>query len=68
LIYGTSAESCRLQQRSAGEVDFKASNTVNANWTWDLSQSGDLPPGASVWWQWEVQDDTGEHLPAPPNS
>ena len=58
LIYGTSAESC-VSSSARQEVDFKASNTVNANWTWDLSQSGDLPPGASVWWQWEVQDDTG---------
>ena len=28
----------------------------NAEWTWEMRQSGSLPPGASLWWRWRYTD------------
>lgn len=59
LEYGT-------RQLTCGEViakafpDFTPGTTVQAEWTWDMRQSGSLPPGASVWWRWRYVDETGQ--------
>lgn len=58
LEYGTEQQTC-------GEVIAKAfpqftpSNTVDAEWVWDMRQSGSLPPGASIWWRWHYTDSSG---------
>ncbi len=58
LEYGTGQLTC-------GDVVAKAfpqitpGKTVNAEWTWDMRQSGSLPPGATIWWRWRYTDDTG---------
>ena len=33
--------------------------TVQAKWTWDMRQSGSLPPGAQIWWRWRYTDSSG---------
>ncbi|MDR3577027.1 MAG: peptidase MA family metallohydrolase [Anaerolineaceae bacterium] len=66
LIYGTSAQSC-FTDNARQDIDFRASKSVNATWTWDLTQSRYLPPGSSVWWQWEVQDGSGQTFTSPIN-
>jgi hypothetical protein len=33
--------------------------TVQAEWTWDMRQSGSLPPGAQIWWRWKYTDESG---------
>jgi len=59
LEYGT-------EQLTCGDVIAKAfpqitpGKTVNAEWTWDMRQSGSLPPGATIWWRWRYMDDTGQ--------
>ncbi len=59
LEYGT-------RQLTCGEVlakafpDFTPGKTVQAEWTWDMRQSGSLPPGASVWWRWRYVDESGQ--------
>jgi len=59
LEYGTDQLTC-------GEViakafpQFNPSKTVNVEWTWEMRQSGSLPPGATIWWQWRYTDDTGK--------
>ncbi len=61
LVYGLNGRSC--QQGSARqEVDVFASSSVFAIWEWDLSQSGALPPGVTVWWQWEMVDSLGNQF------
>lgn len=58
LVYGLSGRSC--QQGSARQaVDVFESSTVFAIWEWDLLQSGALPPGVTLWWQWEMVDSLG---------
>jgi hypothetical protein len=58
LEYGTEQQTC-------GEVIAKAfpqftpSNTVEAQWVWDMRQSGSLPPGAAIWWRWRYTDSSG---------
>ncbi len=53
------------EQLTCGEViakafpEFTSSKSVNVEWTWDMRQSGSLPPGASLWWRWHFKDQTG---------
>jgi hypothetical protein len=53
------------EQQTCGEVIAKAfpqftpGKTVNAEWTWEMRQSGSLPPGAELWWRWRLTDANG---------
>jgi hypothetical protein len=64
LEYGSSQLTC-------GTVEAKAfpsvtpGTSVKVDWTWDMHQSGSLPPGASVWWQWLVTDSNGALFTSP---
>jgi hypothetical protein len=59
LEYGTGQSTC-------GEVIAKAfpqftpGSNVQVEWTWDMRQSGSLPPGATIWWRWRYADQTGK--------
>ena len=52
-------------QQTCGDVIAKAypqiapDKTVQVEWTWDMRQSGSLPPGTSIWWRWVYTDETG---------
>ena len=54
------------EQQTCGEVIAKAfpqftpGTTVEAEWTWEMRQSGSLPPGAQLWWRWRVTDANGQ--------
>ena len=54
------------EQQTCGEVIAKAfpqftpGKTVTAEWTWEMRQSGSLPPGANLWWRWRVTDANGQ--------
>jgi hypothetical protein len=58
LEYGTEQQTC-------GEViakafpQFSPSESVDAEWIWDMRQSGSLPPGAAIWWRWRYTDSSG---------
>jgi hypothetical protein len=53
------------EQQTCGEVIAKAfpqftpGKTVNTEWTWEMRQSGSLPPGAQLWWRWRITDANG---------
>lgn len=53
------------EQQTCGEViakafpEFTPGTTVDAQWTWEMRQSGSLPPGAQIWWRWRVTDAGG---------
>ena len=59
LEYGTDQLTC-------GEVVAKAfpqfdpGKSVNVEWTWEMRQSGSLPPGAEIWWRWRYTDENGQ--------
>jgi hypothetical protein len=54
------------KQQTCGEVIAKAfpqftpGKTVEAKWTWEMRQSGSLPPGAQIWWRWRATDANGQ--------
>jgi hypothetical protein len=53
------------EQQTCGDVIAKAfppftpGKNVNMEWTWEMRQSGSLPPGAQLWWRWRMTDATG---------
>jgi hypothetical protein len=59
LEYGTTQLTC-------GDVIAKAfpqftpGTSVKVEWSWDMRQSGSLPPGANIWWRWRVTDANGK--------
>ena len=58
LEYGT-------EQLTCGDViakafpEFTPGKSIDAQWTWDMRQSGSLPPGATIWWRWRYTDESG---------
>src|SRR5215216_6599085 len=53
------------EQQTCGEVIAKAfpkftpGQIVITQWTWEMRQSGSLPPGAQLWWRWHLKDANG---------
>jgi hypothetical protein len=58
LEYGNEQQTCG-QVIARAFPSFAPSNSVDVEWTWDMRQSGSLPPGASIWWRWRYTDETG---------
>jgi hypothetical protein len=58
LEYGTSELTCGTVVAKAFP-QFTPAKTVNAEWAWEMKQSGSLPPGASIWWRWRYIDESG---------
>ena len=58
LEYGTDQLTCGSVIAKAFP-QFTPNTTVNAEWTWEMKQSGSLPPGASLWWRWRYIDEDG---------
>jgi hypothetical protein len=58
-------------QLTCGTVEAKAFPTltpgtdVKVDWVWEMRQSGSLPPGASVWWRWQVSAAGGVQFTSP---
>ncbi len=38
---------------------FTPGKRTQVSWTWDMRQSGSLPPGAQLWWRWRYGDASG---------
>ena len=61
LEYGT-------KQLTCGEViakafpQFSPGKSLTVEWTWDMRQSGSLPPGTTIWWHWRYVDETGKEI------
>ena len=53
LEYGNEAQTCG---EGIGKAfpQFTPGKTINAEWTWEMRQSGSLPPGATLWWRWRI--------------
>ena len=60
-----------VNQLTCGTVDAKAfpqltaGKDVKVTWTWQMLQSGSLPPGVTVWWHWLVTDSSGTRFTSP---
>ena len=54
--------SCRV------DVDFNPGTTVDVSWTWNMLETGGLPPGAEIEYRWLIQDADGELTETAPSS
>lgn len=56
------------EQQTCGEVTAKAfpqftpAKSIDIEWTWDMRQSGSLPPGTNIWWRWRYTDESGSEF------
>ena len=48
--------SCRV------DVDFTPGQQVTASWTWDMLETGGLPPGAEIYYWWLIEDAAGHQI------
>jgi hypothetical protein len=58
LEYGDQQETCG-QVTAEAFPQFTPASTVSVQWTWDMRQSGSLPPGSQIWWRWRYTDSSG---------
>jgi hypothetical protein len=58
LLTGTNGHACQPSQ-ARQSLDFTPGPHVDLTWDLDFRQSGLLPPGAEVWWQWIVTTSGG---------
>lgn len=54
--------SCRV------DIDFTPGTEVNASWTWNMLESGGLPPGTAIEYRWLIEDASGLRTETPLNS
>jgi hypothetical protein len=64
LEYGVDQLTCATVVAKAFPT-FTAAPAIKVEWTWQMQQSGSLPPGALLWWQWQVQDASGVQFTSP---
>lgn len=55
LEYGTTELTCGTVVARAFP-SFTPGTNVQAEWSWEMVQSGSLPPGATIWWRWRYSD------------
>ncbi len=61
LEYGAETLTCGTVVAKAFP-EFERGNPVRASWTWEMRQSGSLPPGATIWWRWRYTDAGGQEF------
>lgn len=66
LLYATNAQTCQnaLARRN---VEFEMEGDwARAEWSWDLNDTGALPPGALLSWQWQLVTVAGDTFTSEP--
>lgn len=58
LEYGDEQLTCG-QVLAKAYPQFTAGTQMDVEWTWEMRQSGSLPPGSSIWWRWHFTDESG---------
>lgn len=64
LEYGVEQLTCGTVVAKAFP-QFEPANKVDVSWLWDMRQSGSLPPGETIWWQWRIVDVNGQETLTP---
>ncbi len=59
FVYGTDERTCTDVQATSLLI-FTPSQVVKAKWQWDMHNSGSLPPGTQIWWQWKAVTMSGQ--------
>jgi hypothetical protein len=60
LEYGLSGRDCSPDVVIAVPDSFTPGTSVKAQWVWNVSELGDLPPGMKIWWDWRLVDADGQ--------
>jgi len=64
LEYGVNQLTCgTVEARAFPQVTI--GTDVKVTWTWQMLESGSLPPGTTVWWHWQVTDSGGTQFTSP---
>lgn len=50
------------------DADFTSGQTVSASWTWNMLETGGLPPGTAVEYWWVLEDAYGQQTQTSPAS
>ena len=62
---------CQVVRRSLvsvscrSDVDFDADEHVMVSWTWDMQDTGDVPPGTEIEYRWLIEDASGNTYLSP---
>ncbi len=59
LLYGSDERTCSDVQALV-LPKFTQGKQVQISWEWDMRESGALPPGAEIWWQWRATNEKGK--------
>lgn len=65
LTYRTDALSCGESVSQAIAEDFEPGTDLDLSYEWDLRQTGTMPPGTTVTWQWTLTSTAGESVTTP---
>lgn len=65
LEFWTDALACGESLTRAFPEDFTPGTSIETEWTWDLRQTGALPPGTTVGWRWKLRDAAGMEVITP---
>ena len=65
LVYRKNGESL-IPVSSRVDVDFIPGQLVTASWTWDMLETGGLPPGTEIDYWWLIEDAAGHKLETSP--
>jgi len=63
--YGLETAACATDVSRVAPEDYEPATEVETQWTWDMRQTGSLPPGARLWWRWHLVDSSGSELRTP---
>jgi len=50
------------------DADFTPGLTVEASWTWDMLETGGLPPGTELEYWWLIEDAAGQKIETSPST
>ncbi len=67
LEYGSNRRSF-TNETNRVEPQYSPGEKITASWSWEMKKTGSIPPGAVVWWQWRIVDNSGRTLVTPRQS
>ena len=60
LEFGTEqVYSCATRSYSSVRLALDPARDVDLSWDWQMKKTGSIPPGATVWWRWRLEDEDG---------
>jgi hypothetical protein len=62
LEYGLTGRDCTPDINVVTPKNFTPAGHVDAEWTFDSTSAGILPPGMRIWWNWRLVDSSGNEI------